>query len=547
MANRSRRWNGPKIGDIDSSGLLRNLHKTLLQKQEKTLSDDDFADPKIHVHRPATPFYDNERVAVVERPRKIRGGKKKKVQAQEIIRVPRDQREAITTILVSTRPEVRKDGAFLQKAPLSDFGKSSFDKLSRLRTERLEFVADYRSDLEIDEADALTIARRIKIGAVSFDKIIDPESDGYVGYDFGTSSTKVAVRWPLVALTPGFAIAVPRSWRSGNSPHLWPTLVFYSPSQGGFSLVPRPGSIALSGFKAALIENLGHRMAGRASITNMDASVAFLAMHIAYVLGTISEKTKRKVSGINFALPVATLNQDGPKTSFDLALAAALRLVADAESITLEKVREALASCKEPIFFYRGHAELSGVIAGYCRSPRRHVGAHMIIDSGSATLDMAAFQLTGERWPVGISAAAVELLGADAMRAYCDKGAEWADCIEAARYEEHSVYAATMRRDKLAFMQNDRQRYPYQVILAGGGIEGLKMKEMLSTWQTAFERPFVTPELDETLEIEPDTSPGRLIIADGLAWDPDDLRKVLLPSSGDTRLGINTGHDWTSN
>jgi hypothetical protein len=120
-------------------------------------------------------------------------------------------------------------------------------------------------------------------------------------------------------------------------------------------------------------------------------------------------------------------------------------------------------------------------------------------------------------------------MGADACEAYERLGASAETCRRAARYQEHLVYADTIARDSGYFRQ-DRGAYPYQIILTGGGIHSSTLAPFLERMEMAFHRPFYRPELSSDVEYEPRCEAGRLILADGLARDPAQLRDVVMPA-----------------
>ena len=47
--------------------------------------------------------------------------------------------------------------------------------------------------------------------------------------------------------------------------------------------------------------------------------------------------------------------------------------------------------------------------------------------------------------------------------------------------------------------------------------------------EKAFQRPFQRPTITRDISSEPGTNPIRLIIADGLARDPIELRSIVMP------------------
>lgn len=162
----------------------------------------------------------------------------------------------------------------------------------------------------------------------------------------------------------------------------------------------------------------------------------------------------------------------------------------------LEKARVHAAWDDEPasVMPYGLHAELSGAIAGYCTAPRNYLGGHMIIDCGSATLDVASFALGSPSWPVGIYSARIEPLGADACITYLGHGVSSDVCRGAARFQEYQVFRETLPYMRVGVAQ-DRGKFPYQIILIGGGIHSEVHKPLFDRMEAVFHRAFHRPQL----------------------------------------------------
>lgn len=439
-------------------------------------------------------------------------------------------------------------------APAYDFGKAAFDRLRKLQVSLTGFTADHRAPANVSDESRALVIERISLAARLINTAVDPLADGYIGYDFGTSTTKTVVRWPLDSSRDDYAVPVPADCASGAVPHLWPTAVYFDRANGMFSLLPAPGMVQLQGFKGALIEGprSALRMCAGSGVTMTVAATAFLTLHLAYVTGTILKRDpSARVSGVNLAVPVASLNDRADCPHFDNVVRAAILLISKASTLTLTDVKGALASAATGCLPHDLHAELSGAIAGYCycRGPRHYVGSHMIIDCGSATLDIASFNMRDDDYPLEIYSAGVELLGADACQAYVAAGGAREDCRKAASYHEHQVFVRAAKAARMGFAQDVDRKYPYQIILVGGGIDTPIYRELFESREGTFARPFHRPQLDPRLRCDDGTHPSRLILADGLARDPIDLRKVAMPNppkDGPPALNPNY-HDWTSN
>jgi hypothetical protein len=529
-----------KLGDSKGGDTLAELLKAMkpvAPPRPSPASAEDLAAANLRRSRVAPPATEQGRRAFAVAKAKA---KSKKEVIKMSARAKHEALQRAGPISTMSRPVASPS------EPTTDFGAAAFQRVARLRPRLEGFVADDRAPEDVDSDTRTVIERRVALGESVSRAIVDPDADGYIGHDFGTSATKAVVRWPYDRSLGASAILVPAGWCSGGVPHLWPTVVYFDPSAGTFSLLPGEGLKLLAGFKAALIEGRGHRMCRGSSVTMAEAATAFLAMHLAYVLGSIAEaRPSARIGAVNLGVPVAARADEKVFSIFSDIAAAACRLLGSAPTLSLDDVRLALALSDIPQLPFDLHTELAAAIAGYCASPRYYRGAHMIVDCGSATLDIASFHLGDGRWPVGIHAAGVELLGADACAVYQTAGASAAECGDAAYYHEHRIYAGTLDFARASFKQDTDGRYPYQMILIGGGIEGAIHKPLLERMSAAFQRPFHCPQLDSALVCERGAHAGRLILADGLANAPFDLREVAMPRDRPPQA-IHYGPDPTS-
>lgn len=513
---------GGRLGDVKGGDALSTLLKTLAKETPAKppaapASREDLAAAMTRRNRIAPPPSQQARKAAA----KVKSKK-------EVIKIPR--RLAEEAIRQADAATVRSAPSQPKPVLVNDFGAASYGRISRLRPALEQFVADARAPDAIDDPTRTSVARLVELGASAIHTVVDPAAEGYIGHDFGTSSTKAVVRWPYDRALGAYGVPVPSAWSSGGVPHLWPTIVHLHPVTGRFTLLPEPEAQALSGFKSALIEGRGHRHCAGSKATMASAATAFLTLHLAYVLGTVLERqSESKVSGLNIGVPVAALADKATQQAFAAVARAATLLIPNANNLTLNDVEEALATGDGGALPVELHTELSGAIAGYCAGPRPYLGPHMIIDCGSATLDIASFQLGNEPWPIAIHAAGVEPLGADACVTYQAAGATHDDCRGAARHHEHRIFAETLHVAQHDFGQDEQRRYQYQVIVIGGGMSGPIHGPLFDNMADAFQRPFHRPTLDPGLALEVGTQPGRLILADGLARAPVDLREVAMP------------------
>lgn len=527
MGKKHRRgYKGAKMGDMDSDGILAGMAAQFGSSENAHISDDrpfEFksaaAKTVPSAHRPPPP------------PKPQRKAKKQKLGFTKSSADKVYQENGLT----GREPETHTAQA--GECLAADFGESCFNQLKNAQIGDSGFDAQTHCMGQPAPGDASLIATRLQAGVFGAPTMIHKRADGYIGYDLGTSATKVAVRWTYGSQYRAFAIPVPATWQSGNLSHLWPTTVFFNPANGSFALLPEADSVRLEGFKAGILAGMAHRMMPSVRVSYAAATAAFVAMHTAYVLGAILEKyPQAKVTMLNIAIPVVAMKLDGPR--FKKILSAAMALVTSADRLTLAKVENALRNAENSLIEttgvpYEMHAELVGAIAGYQASAGRQDGAHMLIDCGSATLDIATFSDRKNDEVLPVWAARVETLGADAVRAHLAAGRKEEVCRRAIDFQEHCVWKQTKKHhgDGDAFGVVGEQ-YGYKVIAIGGGISGPTHSAWLNKLEKTFKSGFVHPDLGE-LDKEQNCDDGRLIIADGLARDPFNLKQLSLPDPKD--------------
>lgn len=368
-----------------------------------------------------------------------------------------------------------------------------------------------------------------------------PDEAGYlVGFDFGTSSSKIVVHQPgagdlaYAVRAPGDLCAQEQGRRQQ---HLWRSVVWYDATTGRFSLAPRDGAIAIEGFKTGLIQATGHRMSG--GITHAQAAVAYLALLIAFIIGDHQRHPPAGFDGrshysrFHFGVPVACKDEPGCADEFRRVLAAAFEVVPFAADLDLETVKAAHkratadleTTADSPFVLFE---ELAGVIAGYKASPDHRRGPHVIVDVGASTLDVATFHIPDGDHKVLVFMSAVGLLGAEALRAA--RGADVPDPTfraACAQHTRHVLSTTFLRKDSDFFPQNG---IPKPLLFVGGGRLTDVHDELYSNYPKGLEAPRRTPAPGANLRYDADTDFARLLLAWGLAQEELDLPLLKPPS-----------------
>jgi hypothetical protein len=395
------------------------------------------------------------------------------------------------------------------------------------------------TSIDADEAQALQAC--LHTGGELLHQTPEPDETGYlVGFDFGTSSSKIVVHQPGAG-NLAYALTVPKTLRAVeqglSQEHLWRSVVWYDPANGRLALAPHGTATPIEGFKTGLIQSTGHRMAG--GVTHAQAATAYLAMLIAYVVGQHRREAppgfdrSNQFSRFHFGVPVACKDEAGCSDEFKRVLTAAFHLAPFAEGLDLNLVKEALRDAKggeavsadTPFLLFE---ELAGVIAGYRASPDHRTGPHVIVDVGASTLDVATFHIPDGDHKVLVFMSAVGLLGAEALRA-----ARQVDVPDptfraaCAQHTRHVLSVTFHRKDADFFPLNG---IPKPLLFVGGGRLTDVHDELYSNYPKGLEAPRRTPEPGANLAYDHDTDFARLLLAWGLAQEELDLPQLKPPS-----------------
>jgi hypothetical protein len=397
----------------------------------------------------------------------------------------------------------------------------------------------------ISDETAQRISKSIALGAEGFAQNPERDVDGgfIVGFDFGTSSLKLAVRQPYQAGDREgknvVAMPAPVELRSGNHPYLWQTVIWFDPKSECFSLVPSPGGVALQGFKTGIIGGRGgERVVPDVPVTRSEAAIAFIALQLAHFFGWYAEERPLKEIGgdrylsINIGIPVAAHDDERSYKVFQHIIDAARVLIPEACELTLSKLRAAhqKSSNKLP-HGWEIIAELSAAIAGYAADSTSQPGSHVLIDVGASTLDIVAFNLVNQK-SIAVISAGVELLGAASLNAALANGASEQDFRHACNAQFRAVFGDACRESRggKGFHPKLRSR-DVQLITTGGGCATQLHADFIQSRNYEFlgTSAIVQPEPPAACAPEP-CDLSRLLLAYGLTRDVPELLELKLPS-----------------
>lgn len=392
-------------------------------------------------------------------------------------------------------------------------------------------------------ATTAKISRIINAGTEVLRAKPAPDRLGFiVGFDFGTSSSKIVVHQPGAG-DLAYTLPVPKELRASDDgrsqDHLWRSTVWFDPNSQRFSLTPRSGWTPVEGFKTGLIQSSGHRMEA-ANLTHAQAATAYVALMIAYVIGHHREaapagfRRNDHYSRFHFGIPVASKDEQGCAREFRRVFEAAFRAAPIGGALDLEAVKAALAATdpgrgetsETPFVVFE---ELAAVIAGYRASPEKKAGPHMVVDVGASTLDVATFYVpedADERVPVYMSG--VELLGAEALAAARRLGVPDLTFQSACGAHTRHVWSNTFLKKNASFFPNNG--VPKPLLFVGGGRLTDLHRPFFEQYQNGLEAPLRTPRPGKNLSYDKKTDVERLLLAWGLSQEQINIPELRPPS-----------------
>lgn len=381
-----------------------------------------------------------------------------------------------------------------------------------------------------------------------------------VGLDFGTSSTKVIVRFPYETGAPTVAIPIPVNFRSEGQPYLWRTAIWLHET-GDFCAWPAPGTRLLHSLKQGLVG--GHAdsviISARGEcpdVSRADAAAAFLAYVIRYVRGWLlinrpaQFRGRQPVWSINMGFPAAKADNPSMVSAYRRVTAAALQMANIDGSLSVEATRMFLGD--ENIIATANSVEKSGEmgiaiipevaaeVTGFAKSTRSAPGLYLMVDVGAMTFDACTFRLQIEQMnnPCAIFTAHVHPLGVEAYHWFLKQGKSEGDFVlQCARSLREVVWDTKKARDPRA--ENWKRGNNLSVFLVGGGAENQLHRQTvlaLGPWlkQHTGNDGINCIDLPRPTGLslpEPISNFARLAVAWGLSYPPNEIGPVELPSS----------------
>jgi hypothetical protein len=408
----------------------------------------------------------------------------------------------------------------------------------------------------VSPSDRQTFQDIIALGAKGLENSSGEELFINIGLDFGTSSTKVIVRFPYETGEPTFAIPAPVHCRSDSHPYLWQTVLWVRPS-GEFLAWPTPGAALLHALKQGILAGHHNRAVQLEKwtgpkVTNAEAATAYLAYVVRYVRGWLMHfrpnviRNRRLVWSENIGVPAATLDEVDVVGAYRRVAAAAHlaagwhgELTVDLCRVLLENAQVVDAAGSAAKAANLGVAvipETAAEATGFFKSNRATEGAYLMVDVGALTLDACMFGYQKETYK--LFNAMVRPLGVESFHWFVKEGKSEPGFLEQCqRCLWHVVWRAKTDHVPQVPCWKPSQELP--VFLVGGGARHTLHRQVvdkLGPWlrQHASNNGirFLSLPIPQGLDLPESIDEfGRLAVAWGLSYPPDQIGEFAPPSS----------------
>ncbi|MBN2571079.1 MAG: hypothetical protein JXA68_03030 [Ignavibacteriales bacterium] len=227
------------------------------------------------------------------------------------------------------------------------------------------------------------------------------ETDIVIGFDFGTSCTKIVLQSPFAFNRRSILIPFNDYAHSSNK-YLIPS-VLYCDNNNVFSLVNNTGACVINNIKV--------------DITNDDISkiseiikinfVAYVSLVLRYVIKWFSETQTEIFSNkkihwrLNFGIPSKGFNDESLKELIHHLLYLSSYISIQNTEINYNDIEKILKNPEIKLddnYIHKDDItiipEIAAEVVGYARSKLRDPGLHLIVDVGATTLDVSGFILS---------------------------------------------------------------------------------------------------------------------------------------------------------
>ena len=495
--------------------------------------------------------------------RKKRGGKRRKLTAEEIAR-----KEAETAHKKKWDRIVAKASRDAQKARQKKTPTENLSSLEPRTTKRDPSIGEIEASIEAllpavaernradhgtitaSDADQEILNRRLECGGWEEVRtsMFEGEAQVYLGFDFGTTSSKLVFDLPYDGRFPRFAVSAPPALQAEGHPYLWKSCLWIS-EDGTYSLLPETRSRCLAGFKIELMKALAKtRPQGRITEPEL-TTTAYFTLMLRQALGWLHEeigqiwKEGSVEYFVNYGFPASTVDSPLAAQGFKRCARAALQLVQGGTEINRHSVASCLRELEHEVDReddWGIFPEITAAVAGFANSVKRRDGLYMLVDIGGMTVDCCTFNLYRahkgkDRCP--IFSADIRNLGVEPLKVWLERGRSEAEYRKVIWHRVTGIVGHTFKSRN---PRSDRWGNELETFVTGGGAASSPHKTALEevSKETQREDWCRTPLNLMPLPVENVEAPGideddaqRLVVAIGLARPIDDIPEWVSESS----------------
>lgn len=299
--------------------------------------------------------------------------------------------------------------------------------------------------ISISSRDLDNFERIVAAGATEFSPRAGEQLFATIGLDFGTSSTKVIVRFPYEPGEPSVAIPAPVHCRREDNSYLWQTVIWVR-ADGQFIAWPERDSQLLYSLKQGVMGGKADTFIvldadSNPGITRAEAATAFLAYVIRYVRGWLRTNRSTLFRGrlptwfVNVGLPAENFDDRSMVSAYRRAASAALLMANFGGPLNIEVARRFLRDEKvratadsEEAAQRLGIAiipETAAEATGFLKSTQSAPGLYLMVDVGAMTFDVCVFRFwkpTPSEDSYSLFTAQVRPLGVEAFHWFMGQG-----------------------------------------------------------------------------------------------------------------------------
>jgi hypothetical protein len=454
-----------------------------------------------------------------------------------------EKKSRVTRVVRKLKEKKKVDASALNNSPKKMVKKVSpeimlqeqFEKLKR--HDRIEIPTE---QIDSEVASRYTAFARKYINQPSSGRPIDI----VIGFDMGTSSSKILARLPFEKGNKIAAFPVPSVMRADKHANLWKTIIYIDPVSGKFSLFPKPDYEAIIDIKTTLMHQRRDDdvlfSGSKFQCTAAEVATAYIALMLRFVGGwALSDAFNRDISNpvwtLNLGLPAAKMDEPSLVDTYRRIQKIAWNISLDYNEISVEVIQRTFSEYDNITYSESRSAALSivpEVIAeanGVVNSRHFERGSYLIVDVGASTLDVCLFNTHADDngdHKFEIYQADVKLFGVLAQYWLSDVNGTKEQLCKAVRASVGNVIIETkQRRDPHSKIWEKKS----PVILCGGGNKTKLYIEALNNLHKALKNAFSNFNGFEKIELN---APEELLRKDAVqefhrlavAWglsDPD--------------------------